>query len=487
MYLFAVHRVLLLALLVLLGILGISGEKIPVNNHTGWDGKHYANLTIQFEELAGQKQIDSYQYQRVLTPVVIHYTAKATGFKLTPENIVSAFSVYNFILIIACALLFFDLCFSLQIKQAIEIIGFSGLFFNYFILKNTGYYPVLTDCTAFFMGCCVTWLFIKQKNNLLFVVSLIGQFCYPLFLVASLPLALAIRNNTITHFLQRFYLYNIGAGICILLVLAGLYPILFIPNTLLPQYTLELNKLFLPLSIGLVGFYLWRSITLFTGIPTLQLNTLSWKILLAKTLGIFAFIYVTNHIIRQISIPEEVFTPIVFVYNILQQSIDNPLVFLIAHITYLGPALILLLIFYKPVLKTVVALGDSAIAYFILLLVLSIGSETRQFIHFYPFIIVVLVITLNQYQINLSLAIVFSGLSLLASKCWFPINREGSFIQYLYGQFPDQYYFMNHGPFMSDASYAINTGIVVLQGLLIWKLFLATKRQRSNSADQISA
>jgi hypothetical protein len=308
---------------------------------------------------------------------------------------------------------------------------------------------------------------------------LIGQFCYPLFLIASLPLALAIRNNTITHFLKRFYFYHILAGICIVLVLAGLYPILFIPNMLLPQYTLELNRLFLPLSIGLVGFYLWRGISSFTNIHPLQNNTFFWKTPLIKTLFIFIFIVLTNQLISKISIPEEVFTPIVFVYNILQQSIDNPLVFLIAHIIYLGPALVLALLFYKPFIKTVVELGDSAIAYFILLLVLSIGSETRQFIHFYPFIIVVLMITLNQYQIKFSQAILFTVLSLLASKCWFPINRTGSFTQYLYAQFPDQYYFMNHGPFMNDTSYLINTSIVLLLAFIIWILFVSTKRQLS--------
>src|SRR6478752_5178963 len=128
---FAIHRVLLLALLILLGGLGFSGEKIPVNNHIGWDGKHYANLTIHFEELVLQKQIDSYQYQRILTPAVIHYTAKVFGIKLHEGNIVTVFSIYNFILIIGCALLFLNTCTFLNISKPVEIIGFSGLFLNY--------------------------------------------------------------------------------------------------------------------------------------------------------------------------------------------------------------------------------------------------------------------------------------------------------------------------------------------------------------------
>jgi hypothetical protein len=465
------HRVLLFSLLVILTGLGYWNEKIPVNNHTGWDGKHYANLTIHFEELAVQKQIDAYQYQRILTPAVIYYTAKLLGIPLHTENIVTVFYLYNSILLLTCALLFFNLCSFLKLNSATEIIGFSGLFLNYFVLKNTSYYPVLTDTTAYFMGFCIILFFFRQKDTLLLLTVLIGQFCYPMFLVVSTPLALGIRNNSITNTLKRFALFKVLAGVLIVLLLVGFYRIFFVADTIIPRYKMELNSYLLPLSILLVTIYSWKMFTAFEQVHTIPSSGLNLKIPFFKTLAVCVFATLTTYGVKQISIPEDVFTPMVFIYNVLQQSIDNPLVFLVAHIIYLGPVLVLLVFFYRSFIQTLAGLGDSAIVYFMFVLVFSIGSETRQFIHFFPFVVVVLLITLNRYEMTQQNALLFAGLSLLVSKCWLNINTPGSFTQYAYAQFPDQYYFMNHGPFMSDLSYIINTGIVLLEIACVWFIF----------------
>ncbi len=469
------HRVLLFSLLVLITGLGYWNEKIPVNNQTGWDGKHYANLSIHFEELAVQKQIDSYQYQRMLTPAVIHYTARLLGMELNEHNIVSVFYLYNCLLILLCALIFFHLCTFLNCSVSSEIIGFSALFLNYFILKNTSYYPVLTDITAFFGGMCLVSFFIRQKNLLIWLTVIIGQFCYPLFLIISAPLALAIRNNSFARLLKQFRVFAILAVLVIILVSVGFYQILFVPDAIIPKYKMELNTFMLPLSILVVWIYLWRSINTFTYAETSGNDIPKIIEPLAKLLCLVAFVSLVNYVINKISIPEEVFTPIVFINNLLQQSIDNPAVFLVSHIIYLGPAIVLVLFLYKPFIQTVTTLGDSAILYCCLILVFSIGSETRQFIHFYPFIIVVLMITLNQHPVSTTKAICFAVLSLFASKCWFPINTPQSFTDYAYTEFPNQRYFMNHGPFMSDLSYYINVVIVGSEMALVRLLFFRNK------------
>jgi hypothetical protein len=466
-----VYRVLLFSLLLVLSGLGLFGEKIPVNNQTGWDGKHYANLTINFQTLAAQKQIDSYQYQRILTPAVIHYTAKLVDIPLTSNNIVRVFSYYNLVLILCAALLFFKLSTFLKLTIPTEIIGFSILFLNVFILKNTPYYPVLTDTTAFFMGFLVVYFYLTNKPMLLYCTILLGQFCYPLFLIASFPLALNIRSNSFSLMFKDIPVYKILAIVTITIICFGWYQLLVVPNTVLPKYTMELNTLLLPISIIGVCLYAWRSLS------AIQLVTLTngnpsplWPTI-GKGLGIIFFWLLTTFFVTQISIPEEVFTPMVFIYNLLQQCIANPFVFVVAHITYIGPGLILVLLFYTSFLKTVVNLGDSAIGYFIIISCLSIGSETRQFIHFLPFMVIVLLISLNSYTISIKQAILFLGLSLLASKCWFPINTPHSFTDYNYANFPNQRYFMNQGPFMSTESYWINLCIAIVMGIILWKVF----------------
>jgi hypothetical protein len=465
------HRIILFSLLLILEGIGVTGEKIPVNNQTGWDGKHYANLTIHFEELAQQKQIDSYQYQRILTPAVIHYAAKIFGISLSPENIVRIFTIYNFGLILCAAILFFHLSTLLKLSPPTETVGFSILFLNFVTLKNTPYYPVLTDTTAFLMGLCLVYLFIRNKQTLLYLTVLVSQFCYPLMMVASFPLALNLKDNRFVAIFKKRSLFKIFAALIIGCIMIGFYLLVFVPNTLLPKYTMELNTNLLPASILLVGMYIWRGFAPLQSSPLTLNGQPKWLPVLGKVSGILFFWFCATVIINKISIPEEVFTPKVFVFNLLQQSIDNPLAFIVAHITYLGPGFILVIFFYKPFVNTIVSMGDSAIAYFLLMFCLSIGSETRQFIHFFPFITIVLAITLNTFQIGFKQAILFVLLSVVCSKCWFPINTPESFSDYNYMSFPNQRYFMNHGPFMSDQSYWINLLILVTTAAVVWLLF----------------
>ena len=89
------YRFLLIGILVAISIGGLFGEKIPVNNGTGWDGKHIAQLTIHFPELFASNLIDSYQYQRIFTPAVMYFTSRLLGYSLSNENIVQAYSFFN--------------------------------------------------------------------------------------------------------------------------------------------------------------------------------------------------------------------------------------------------------------------------------------------------------------------------------------------------------------------------------------------------------
>jgi hypothetical protein len=470
------HRYILFILLFILCGIGLVGEKIPVNNNTGWDGKNYASLTLNFEELALQHQISSYQYQRIFAPAFIHYAAKLLGVKLTIDNIPLAYSIYNLLLILLSVILFFKLCTYLNIGKAAEIIGFSGLFLNYFILKNTSYYPVLTDSTAFFAGMFFTYCFITRRNVALVCAMLLAQFCYPMLLVVSIPLALLVRNNYISLKLDKTHFNKIIAMVISGIVLIGTYNILFVPDTLLEYYTMQHNVYVLPVSIILLLIYIWLTLSKFQNASNDQdENVFNWKLPVGMLLLFGAFLIVINKAIGRISLPEDVFTPKVFLYNVLQQAIDNPLVFLIAHIIYLGPLLLLVLFLYKPFLRIVSSFGDSALAYFLIIILLSIGSETRQFIHVYPFIVVIMMVTIDQMDITVPKAVAFVVLSLIVSKYWLSINEPGIYTQYIYDKFPEQRYFMNHGPFMSDASYLINLFVVIGEGALIWLLFFRKK------------
>ncbi|MES2560791.1 MAG: hypothetical protein V4590_13685 [Bacteroidota bacterium] len=476
------HRFWLILTLSIISIWGALDERTPFNNGLGWDGKNYAYLTSTFEEMAVHKQIDSYQYQRIFTPVVVYYASQALHIPLSAENIPYVFRVFNLLLIACTVWLFFKLCSHYQLKSQTEVIGFSALFFNYFILKNTPYYPILTDISGFWIGFALCYFFLMRKKAALLLTAFLGHFTFPLVLLTSIPLHFDIRNNRILKWMQSSKMLGLITLLGMLLLFSLIALVLFLPSILDPHYTMHIQLYVLPVSILWVMIYLWKISMTFHSAENKE-GAISWKYSLAMVLGIVGFIIVTNYAIAQISIPEDRFTPQVFVFNIVQQCISLPLISLISHTIYFGPAVLLMVVFFKQFIRTIKQQGDSAVVYFIIIAVLCLGSESRQFVPYYPFLVMMLMLALNSFSFSRYQVMLFVLLSLVSSKCWFKINVPGIFSKYDFGNFPDQRYFMHHGPFMSQTSYLINLGIVVILGLCCYFIFRKTETSHTNVTD----
>jgi hypothetical protein len=473
-------RFLLIGILVAISIGGLFGEKIPVNNGTGWDGKHIAQLTIHFPELFASNLIDSYQYQRIFTPAVMYFTSRLLGYSLSNENIVQAYSFFNLCCILISVILYWRICALIKIHSNIEIIGFAALFFNYFTLKLTWYYPVLTDGTAFTFGMLLTYLYIAKKKIELVILNIIASVVFPLMFVISLPLALLQTNTIISHWLMRNRLFSIVPWIIGLLISAITCWIYIFPSSVLPKYALERNLVLVPIAIALTT---WILFLFFKQIQHQMSNHQQHKKLINSVIPflsmgigvILIYTFIASH-----SIPEDVFTIQTFGLNLIQQNIDNPLAPVVAHVMYIGPGFLLIGMYYKEYITQVINWGDSSIVYLsICVVLLLLGSETRQFIHVFPFLMIMLIKTLSNFTIKLKQVLGFIALCLVMSKCWLPINREGIFSLYDYGHFPDQLYFMNQGPFCSDLGYWIHVACVMVALFILWRLRLINQIDKS--------
>lgn len=476
------HRFWLVAVLSIMSIWGALSERTPFNNGLGWDGKNYAYLTSDFERMALHKEIDSYQYQRIFTPIVVFYLAKVLHIELSVENIPHVFRVFNLILIACVVGLFFKICSHFQFKPYTEVIGFTSLFFNYFILKNNPYYPILTDISGFWIGMVICYCFITHKKTVLFFSALLGHFTFPLILLTSIPLIANIRNNLLLKTMQSTNILRTLTALGMLAILSLIALILLQPSVLDPKYTMTIQLYALPVSILWVLFYIWK-ISMTFHAPGFINGTIHWKKILLKTMAIIGFILLTNYGISQISIPEDRFTPKVFLFNIIQQSISHPFISIIAHIIYFGPAVLLILFFFKPFTTAIKQQGDSAVFYFIIIGLLCLGSESRQFVPYYPFVVVMLMLAINSFSFTLKQVSLFVLLSILSSKCWLTINVPGIYSTYDFGNFPAQRYFMNHGPFMSETSYLINFGITIVMAGCVYLLFRRPESAQTNFTD----
>ena len=81
---------------------------------------------------------------------------------------------------------------------------FIGIFINFEASKQAFYYPVLTDVTALFVAMLLLLFYIEKKPVALFLVTIVGAFCWPVVSVCGAVLIIFIRtdNSFIRHFAE---------------------------------------------------------------------------------------------------------------------------------------------------------------------------------------------------------------------------------------------------------------------------------------------
>lgn len=459
-------------------------EHIPVNNGLGWDGKHYANLTIHFEEMALNQKIDSYQYQRILTPALIFYACKWTGITLNEGSVLRVYGYYNLLLLCVGMILFFRWSKRQQYSIQVETIGFAALFLNYAILKNTPYYPILTDITVFVAGIfLIYWIIVSNRIAQWFMV-IISPFVFPLFNWMILPLVVLPDGNNLVRKLQEVRFFAITKWIVWVLISVSIVLVVQFPNTVLPlQYQMHFTPWLIPISIGCAGIYTMK---LFEVFQSNHIHPEPNQTPLNR-IGIVLIILIwmaSRYFVNEHSIPEEAFTPMVFGMNLVQQILYFPFSWIWSHITFFGPGVWMLLFWGRTLTHYLMKQSNGVILFAFVSLLLMMGSESRQFMYCWPFWVWLLLPICSKLSITKPQAFAFVVLCLVQSKFWFPINTGNSFIDYDYGSFPNQRYFMNHGPFMSQASNWINLLVAIFTAIIIWFIFCyQTAAKKTSSSD----
>ncbi|MFN6341907.1 MAG: hypothetical protein ACK4Y6_05880 [Bacteroidota bacterium] len=471
------HRyILFISLCVCIGI-GAGSEIIPVNSGTGWDGKHYSTLAKDVDAMWANKQIDSYQFYRLLPPVCAHAVLKLFG--LMPaeaHHVVNTFKWMNVVLILSMALLFFRLCTRLQLRKETEIVGFSALFLNFALLKQAFYYPVLTDVFAYFFGFLLIYAYLTRVKWLQFAALAAGSFTYPLFFITGAVLFIHPESDKLRNVLIRLSMPLRWGLLLLLIVLYAAYQInrhAFIQ----PQYLMHINHTWMHVSFLLVLITVYRlgkgfNASLSVGSVfdyTHNTKMLLFGLLAASYWGlqwIMATVY---------TIPETVFTTQTFLLNIFQQSFSNPLAFLVFHTMYFGPVVLLVAFNYKSVLSKASTYGLAPVLFLFCYSILALGTESRQFINAWPAFVCVALLWLNSFAIKTPFAWMLVIISLALSHFYLHINAPGIFETYQYGKFPEQYYFMHQGPFATDVSYLINMFQVIVTAVAVIALIKQLK------------
>ena len=231
------------------------GEKIPAGGGFGFDGVIYGKAAKGFYTTIVHKQIDNLSVLRIFPSGVIYCCLQILRVSRTDANIITAFSLYNFILILLSIYLWFNIAKKIQLSDRLLLMGLVSFLLSYGILKFNFYYPVLTDTTAFFLGFLTVWGYINNNNAIMFLCALAGAFTWPTIIYTVPFLQIFNTNQTVDshHNYKIRYLFIIG--VLIILVCTMIYANYF--SSVGRDYGVELYEWLLPLGLACLAGYVF--------------------------------------------------------------------------------------------------------------------------------------------------------------------------------------------------------------------------------------
>ncbi len=140
-------------------------------------------------------------------------------------------------------------------------------------------------------------------------------------------------------------------------------------------------------------------------------------------------------------------------------ALAKPAIFFVAHVVYFGPIVVAAVLLWPEVARNVRTLGLGAVLAAVLALLMGMTSESRHLAPFIPLLVAMTIQAMERASLSTRHDVVFVLLALFVSKVWLPINA-GPF-RGVPAEFPDQFYFMNQGPWMSGFSYFVEGAVVL--------------------------
>jgi hypothetical protein len=492
-------------ILLLWGLFSILFKSIiPVAGGFGWDGAFYGRVAMDFPNMIGN--IDSYGANRIFPGILLHYLSTILSIPLNPKSVLWEYRIYNVVILVCSSIFWVFISNRLLLKPIAKWIGFCALFINFPLLTFHFYYPALTDGTAFFISILMLYSYLEKKNILLLVVTAISFFTWPVCVVLGFLLFIYANADT------SFWSYN-NKRISLLFILFILLPFLalwvglnfkqellnifvqlgsiglifkkgFISDCYLPfNYNYFINGF---LGIGFIGVMYWFILKNFDFLKFFRSN---FHANLLLKFFIIIIILITLMILKRLicstSLPT--FTALMYFKNYFRGlNVNFPFQFIVGQITYWGPIILLLIIFFKDFIRQLQTFSLPIMFGFLFTVIFIINSESRSIIYFYPFIVIVILKTLDFSKFrNLRLfAISFFLISLIYSKVWLPIelpsNDSPENIAYGYDHFPSQSYFMNFAYFMNFQMYLVHATVAAIFFTILYFIIKKPKQSEEN-------
>ncbi len=455
----------------------LNNEILPLEYGKGFDEKNYIDIVKNFSFHLTQQDFNSYYNSRIIIPAIVHYIISIMNLDSNIPTIRNLFLGFNLFSILLSLYYFYKIVKFKEYKESTIILGLCFLFVNFFILKFSNYYPVLLDIFGFTSGIIIFYYYLVNNKIALFVGLFLSLFIFPttiLVLISLIASTLIIFSEKGLNIAKNLNIFRV------LLFAAIVFGILLFVNRLIyPTYVatnlthFELNLVPLTIVVLLILiFYILKPLLLLFDKITFNTRFYYSPLFFIPVLLMILFNLISQHLSLNSNYPVPL-SPLKFIINLFYQSTAFPLKFLISHFIYYGLFVSIFLVFYKQFythLKQSNSFYKIITVVFILLSIM--GTETRQFIQLFPFVVFIFLDSIDKYKFNMKFLIAIFAFQLIWSRFWYSINTPEGFLANAYPgpnfmEFTAQRYFQFQGPWLSTSNSIIYGCIFVFTYLIL--------------------
>jgi hypothetical protein len=424
-----------------------------------------------------------YHGTRCLPCVVIHYSLKALGLPLDDPHIFQAFRLYNLLWSLVILLTLLSIADALRLSTQGKWVICVGLCCSYLYLKQYYYSPIEPDLWG--LGFCTLALrsFFKQQRLAVAGWIFLGAFTWaivPYFgaLLILFPYRGLEPGGTSSASTEgpSWTARALAALAAVLIASFAAYVVW------VQQYhgspPTQVSHRALPVSIACLAVFLYLALRelphvglLPRGRDLASLDLLRRAGLLA---GLFVLVWAGRLLLQPYFSPKQYISQhsLLLVRLICAYSVAKPLIFLLAQIVYYGPAVILMGLFWRPIVRQAQRYGTATVLGLAAGLFLALCSEPRYCLVFFPLFLILLAKVLEEHALGVGRLAALAGLGFFLSKAWLPLNwapwpPDEPFHYEDVFRFPMQAVFMNYGAWMTTATYAVQAAVVVVATVVI--------------------
>jgi hypothetical protein len=461
------------------------GELVAAGKGIGWDGRFYTPVVQDFRGQVLDKGLDAYRVQRLVPPAIVALGMKTFGVRRDDPNIVTAYAIYNLILLLGVLVLWNDIADRLRIGERGRWLGFLLMFVNFAAMRVPFYIPVTTDPSALFLGALLLDLHLRDHGPGMLATLVVGAFTWPSFIMMGAPLYVFGRPSANTApeeplAPRRAWTVGAAAGLLFLANLLAFVPAMWLPTGLAP-----LDRAWVPLSLVLVLAYLvfayrhladdarlfrWRTYRE-------AIRPRRVALLIVAAIGV-------RLVVAALAIGRPPMDLSLFRRYLALQPLMRPALSMVAHTVYLGLLPLLLLVSWRRASGVARRLGLGFTLFLAGVVLLSVITESRQLSNSLMALVLIAVLAVEDRRWPAWGTVLLASIALLASKFWFDINREGFLGRSSFLSYPSQNYFMHFGPWMAPENYRVHALGACASLLLV---LLVVRRARMQSPEEAAA